>query len=263
MIPFFEFFMYLMIGITAGFLSGLLGVGGGLVVVPALLLVFHLLKFFPGNLMQTAVGTALAAMIFTSGASAWAHRLGVNGGLFKSLTPGLLLGSVLGAFIAHLLPTKQLQFIFGVFVFLFGTYLLLTANFKDIEADLHPSTLIMSIIGIFIGGLSSILGIGGGIITVPVLALFGTSFQHAISTSAATGFLIAVVGTLSFLFFGLKGGNEHELGYIYMPAFLIIGVSAAFIAPIGAKYAYSTPTIILKRLFGIYQIVIGVLLIWF
>lgn len=262
MIYFFEFFIYLIIGIVAGFLSGLLGVGGGMVVVPSLLVVFHYMGFSPQNMMQTAIGTSLAAMVFTSGASAWAHHKRVNWLLFKELVPGIILGAILGAITAYLLPTRQLQVVFGLFVCLFGTYFLLTAKNKEIEGKIKPHYLIMSLIGLAIGAISSILGIGGGIITVPMLIFCGTSLQKAISTSAATGFLIAIVGAFSFLYLGLERGATESFGYIYIPAFIVIGLTAALLAPLGAKYAYSTPSAVLKRVFGIYQILIGLLMIW-
>ncbi len=263
MIPILQFFIFLCVGIIAGFLSGLLGVGGGLFVVPSLLATFYLLGFYPENMMQIAVGTSLSAMVFTSTASAWAHRKGVNWILFKELFPGICLGAILGAFLAHLMPTKYLQIIFGIFILLFGIYFLATNKVQEMKGHIKPHFFIMIFLGLVIGAISSILGIGGGIITVPILILFGISMPHAISTSAVTGLIIAFVGALSFLYLGLSHGVDGYGGYVYVPAFIIIGLSAALLAPLGAKYAYSTPESILKRIFGIYQIAIGILMIYF
>lgn len=251
------------VGALAGFLSGLLGVGGGMVVVPSLLVTFYILGLSPANVMQIAVGTSLAAMVLTSASSAWAHLKGVNWPFFKALVPGTILGAILGAVIAHILPTRQLQVIFGVFVCLFGAYFLFTAKIPEIDKNLKPHYLIMMLIGLVIGALSSILGIGGGIITVPVLTIFGASLRNAISTSAANGFIIALLGALSFLYLGLKQENVDSVGYVYIPAFIIIGLTAALLAPLGAKYAYSTSSVVLKRIFGVYQILVGVAMIWF
>ena len=164
----FEVLFYCSVGLAAGFLSGLLGVGGGMLVVPVLLATFYFLDFPQETIMQTAIGTSLAAMVVTSGASAWAHLKGVIWFLFKALTPGIILGAILGALVAHMLSTKYLQLIFGLFICLFGTYFLLTAKFNEVEGKIKPSLMILRLIGLIIGVISSILGIGGGIITVPL-----------------------------------------------------------------------------------------------
>ena len=253
MVSFLEFLIFLIVGLAAGFISGLLGIGGGMIVVPSLLVTFYLLSLYPDNAMQTAIGTSLAAMVLTAWSSAWAHWKHVNLSLFKALAPGIIFGAIVGAIIAHLLPTKHLQFVFGIFICLFGIYFLLTAKIQEIESKTQPHYLILSIIGVAIGAISSILGIGGGIITVPLLTFFGASLKHAISTSAVTGFLIAFFGAM----------HSCSTGYVYIPAFIIIGLAAAMMAPLGAKFAYTTSPIILKRVFGIYQIAIGLLMIWF
>lgn len=255
--------MYVTLGAIAGFISGLLGIGGGMIVVPALLMIFKLLNFPFENMMQMAIGTSLTAMIFTAGSSAWAHHKTVNWYIFKALIPGIFLGSILGAMIAHILPTEILQVIFGIFLCVLGTYFLLTAKIKEVEATIKPDYFIIHLMGLMIGSISSILGIGGGIITVPMLLMLGTSMQNAISTSATTGFLIATVGALSFLFLGLTEESNGTIGYVYIPAFVVIGLTAAIMAPLGAKYSYSTSTVVLKRIFGIYQIVIGILMVIF
>ncbi len=262
MISFIEVFTYLSVGLAAGFLSGLLGVGGGLIVVPALLAIFHFLEFPTDNIMQMAVGTSLAAMIFTSGASAWAHRKGVNRGMFRELALGVCIGAFLGAVIAHLLPTTKLQVIFGIFISLFGIYFLVTANTVEHEGNIKPPHyLIMSLLGLVTGLISSILGIGGGIITVPMLAFFGVVLRQAISTSAWIGFLIAMIGGISFFYLGRQ--NAQFSGYVYIPAFILVGLAATLTAPLGAKYAYTSSSVFLKRVFGIYQILVGIIMIIF
>jgi uncharacterized protein len=263
MISLLELFIYAGIGIVAGFTSGLLGVGGGIIVVPSLLVCFYLIGFPEESLMQRAIGTSLAAMIFTAGASAWSHWKYVNWSIFKALVPGILLGAFLGALIAHWLPTKLLQVIFGLFLCLFGIYFLWTAAIKEFKREIEPHFVIINILGLFIGALSSILGLGGGIVTVPALTILGIAMKNAISTSALTGFFIALMGTFSFLYFGLKQETAESAGYIYIPAFIIIGLAAAAMAPIGARFAHKTSTVILKRVFGVYQLCVGVLLIWF
>lgn len=263
MLTFLEFFIYVVVGLLAGFLSGLLGVGGGMVVVPSLLLIFHWLNLPFENVMQIAIGTSLAAMIFTSGTSAWSHYKNLDQFLFKALAPGICFGCILGAFVAHLIPTQILQMIFAVLMLIFGVYFLLTANISELEKKIKPHYLTLTLIGFAIGFISSILGIGGGAITVPLLLLFGTVLRTAISTSAVTGFLISIVGALAFLFFGLKYQTASKWGYIYLPAFLLIGLAAAPMATLGAKYAYTTSSPILKRIFGCYLLIVGGSMIWF
>lgn len=261
MLNFIEFPVYILIGSLAGFIGGLLGVGGGLIVVPTLVIMFNFLNFPKTHIMQMAVGTSLAAMILTSGASAWAHekQKGVNWNYFKKIFPGVSLGAVFGSFIAHLIPTHQLQIIFGLFAVMIGFYFLFTARAEENRFHLTPSLLLMNFVGLLIGTLSSLMGIGGGIITVPFLTIFGAPLRSAISTSAVTGFLIALFGAVSFFFLGLKESTATgSLGYVYVPAFLLIGLTAMCTAGVGAKYAYSTSTHLLKHLFGILLIIVGI-----
>ena len=258
----FEIALYLLLGALAGTSSGLLGIGGGLIVVPALLVIFYFLGFPPENRMQIAVATSLSAMVITSSSSAWAHLKHVNWLLFKELSPGIILGAILGAFIAYLLPAKNLQSIFGIFLCLFGSYFLFSSKLKEDTERVKPHYFVMGLFGLIIGAISSILGIGG-IITVPILIFCGISIRHAISTSAVTGFLIALMGAMSFLFLGWNNRPHHAPDYIYVPAFIAIGFTAALMAPLGAKWAYSTSPVILKRIFGLYQISIGIMMIIF
>jgi uncharacterized membrane protein YfcA len=262
----FEIITYLFIGSVAGFVGGLLGVGGGMIVVPSLLLVFYFLNFSSENTMQIAIGTSLAAMIFTSMTSAWAHTQqgGVNWKLFNLLFPGIALGTFFGAFIAHGLHTQQLQILFGVLIFLFGIYFILTASKVELEKNHASSLAIASLTGFAIGLISSIMGIGGGIITVPLVMLYGNPLRKAISTSAATGAIIAVMGTIFFFYFGWNQSTLKDTwGYIYVPAFISIGLAAVIMAPLGAKYTYRAPTVLLKRCFGVLQILVGLAMIIF
>jgi uncharacterized protein len=250
--------IYLLIGIFAGFFAGLLGIGGGLITVPALLLIFHRLGFPAETIMQTAIGTSLAAMVFTSASSAWAHYLkkGVYWHIFIPLIPGIFIGSILGAFIVSILPSKSVALIVGISECLIGFYFFLPKTTYGKEWDFRGW--MFALVGVIIGIISTVLGIGGGVITVPILTVLKVPIRNAISTSAVTGFLIAIVGAISFLLLGFQHANKAEtIGYLYIPAFLIIGVSSTLIAPIGARYAYIFPTEILKKVFGLLLIGIG------
>lgn len=260
----FTLLIYALIGLCAGFLSGLLGIGGGLVVVPTLLLTFHLLGFPEAHAMQIAVGTSLGAMIFTAASSAWAHyrQKGVWWHYFRLLAPGVVVGAITGALLADYLTSQKLILIFGISVIAIGGYFLLPLKQREDNKPYFPHFLMQNAIGIFIGGLSSILGIGGGIITVPVLTAMHIPLRNAISTSAVVGFLIAVVGALSFLLLGMK----HQLmagsvGYLYLPAFFGIAITSTLAAPYGAKCTYIWPTDLLRHIFGAGLIIAGILMI--
>lgn len=259
------FTAYLIIGILAGLLGGLLGIGGGLVSVPALLALFQYLEFPSNYMMQVAIGTSLGSMVFTAASSAYAHFLkkGINWKAFYLLSPGIFLGSIVGALVADYIPSKKLELIFGICECCIGIYFLLPYNRKEENGEIQfMNPIFLSIIGLGIGSISTILGIGGGIITVPILTAFGMSIRSSISTSAMTGFQIALIGAISFLYFGLSAKTwQGSIGYLYIPAFISIGIISSLAAPFGAKLAYSLPTKILRPFFGIVLIVVGVLII--
>ena len=239
--PYFAYIIYAIIGIFAGFLGGLFGIGGGIIVVPSLLFAFDLLGFSPNHAMQVAIGTSLAAMVFTSASSSWAHyqHKGIYWNLVISFTPGIMAGAVLGALIADYLPAKILAIFFGIFLSLVGLHFLLSKKIQEgllVNQEPLPHFLVTFFLGLAIGTISSVLGIGGGIITVPLFLMFHTPLKNAISTSAFTGFLIALVGALSFLYFGSKREVFSEsAGYIYLPAFIFISIASVLSAPYGAK----------------------------
>lgn len=256
--------IYGIIGIMAGFLGGLLGIGGGLVVVPALLFVFDIIGFPSTYAMQTAIGTSLGAMVFTSASSAWAHikQKGVVWSLFYPLTPGIICGAILGALIANYLPSQQLKLIFAFFACLIGIYFLLPFGVEEKEYHHKPPPLItFSILGVIIGVISSIMGIGGGIITVPILTYYGVPIRNAVSTSAVTGFFIAIFGAVSFAYLGMGNQtSDGNVGYLFLPAFISIGLTSCIAAPFGASFAYKLPRTTLKRIFGVFLIFISIMM---
>lgn len=258
--------IYVLIGIFAGFLGGLLGIGGGLVTVPSLLATFHWLGYPDTYAMQVAIGTSLGSMVITSASSAWAHQAqkGVNWHLFVSLSPGIVLGAIAGALTADMLPSNDLQIIFGVSICLIGCYFLIQEKFMEPEAKTyHPHFLIFNALGFVIGAISSIMGIGGGIITVPILAALGTPLRNAISTSAATGFLIACIGALSFLYLGLgHKAFSGTIGYLYVPAFIFISITSALAAPYGARLVYILPVSTLRKVFAFVMIIVGISMVY-
>lgn len=248
-------------GMIVGFLSGLFGIGGGLIVVPVLAILFQYLDIPESMRYQTAVGTSLAAMIFTSSSSAVSHYMqnGINWKILKILTPGLILGAITGAFVANYLPGHILKWIFAAFVFVIGFQFIFQP-----KVDWHTNlpNWILAPISYFLGMVSTVLGVGGGFITVPVLTAFRMHMTQAISTSAMTGFMMALVGTISFFIIGSHYEDSSDLvGYIYLPAAITIGLTAFLVAPIGAKMAYRLPVTDLKKYFGLLLLTMGFLIL--
>lgn len=258
------FILVALIGSLAGLLAGLLGIGGGLITVPALLLSFHLIGLSSPELMHVALGTSLGAMIFTSASSAWAHikKGGVDWRFFSFLAPGVVGGAILGALTADSLPSAQLQIISGCAEWAIGLYFLFSARKEEvIAANTQPVVLFIPI-GIAIGAISSIVGIGGGIITVPILVAFNVPMRSAISTSAALGFLIAFIGALSFLALGIgKETIPGSIGFLYLPGFFTIGFFSVLSAPKGAALAYTLPVELLRKIFALFLMLIGTAMI--
>jgi len=256
--------IYVLIGGIAGLLAGLLGISGGVITVPCLMFVFRFLDFPSDILIHMAIGTSLSAMVFNAITSAWAHerRGAVLWKLVIPMVPGLLLGSIIGSLVARVLPDLILKEIFAIFECLIGIYFFLPYKEKTYE-DLFPMPrqLGLNLIGFGIGGLSSLLGIGGGIITVPILLAIQVPVKKAIGTSAATGFLITLTAAIAYLFFGLgKVTHADSIGYLYLPAFLIISIVTAFTAPYGAKLAHVLPTPLLRRIFAVALFLAGILM---
>lgn len=252
--------VFILIGIVAGLLAGLLGIGGGLISVPAMHFAFFYLGFPQEKSMLLAIGTSLGAMVFTASASAYSHYLknGIIWDLFKAVLPGVIGGAVLGAFIADSLPGRTLEIIFGASICLIGFSFLLPRNKFVPQQKIRVFPGLYFIAGLAIGTISTILGIGGGILTVPYLTFIRIPLKNAISTSAALGFPIAFIGAISFLYLGLDEKIvEGSIGYLYLPGFFILAISSSLCAPLGAKMAYALPIEILGRVFGLVLIAVG------
>lgn len=248
-----EWLVYLATGAFAGLLAGLLGVGGGLIIVPILALSFAAQGVAGEVQMHLAIGTSLATIIFTSISSVTAHhrRGAVEWPVFHALTPGIVVGALLGALIARWLPTPSLRTLFGLFELFVALQMAL--NLKPASHRVLPGMLGMSSAGGVIGALSALVGIGGGTLTVPFLLWCNVTIQRAIATSAACGLPIAVAGAIGFVLSGWD--NPHlpaaSSGYLYWPALLGVVASSVLFAPLGAGLAHALPTAVLKRLFAL------------
>jgi len=251
---------YLIIGAIAGVLAGLLGVGGGLLIVPALVFVFDAYGIAQYSTTHIAIGTSLATIIFTSMSSVLAHHRhgAVMWPVFRDLTPGLITGAFIGAAIADFLSSDVLSKVFGVFELLIAAHMLL-----DRKPSPHrelPGKIGLFGVGNFIGSMSAIIGIGGGTLTVPFLVWCNKTIHKAIATSAACGLPIALAGAAGFILAGLNesGLPDSASGYLYWPAFAGIAIVSMLTAPIGARMAHTLPTKKLKKVFALLLVALGV-----
>jgi uncharacterized membrane protein YfcA len=252
--------LYLTLGAFAGVMAGLLGVGGGLIIVPALAWIFHHQHISDAVIMHLAIGTSLATIVVTSISSVRAHqrRGAVLWPVFWRLTPGIVIGAWVGAAIADALPSAVLSKIFAVFVLAVAAQMGFGA--KPAPHRELPGAMGMAAVGGVIGAVSTIVGIGGGSLTVPFLTWCNTTIRQAVATSAACGLPIALAGALGFIVTGFNTSSlpAWSLGYVYGPALLGITVTSMLSAPLGARLAHTLPTQILKRVFAIFLAIIGV-----
>lgn len=244
---------YLLLGTIAGFLAGLFGVGGGTILVPAMLFFFDAQHFFPEHTMHLALGTSMATILFTSAASAYKHHqhAAVQWDIVRRITPGILLGTVLGAALASGIPTAGLAVFFALFVY-FAAAQILVGKTPDPSRQL-PGTAGMSLTGTLTGLLSSLVSIGGGTVVIPFLLWCNVPLKNAIGTSAAIGFPVAVGGTLGYVAtgIGVTGLPPHSLGFVYLPCLLWTATASVLAAPFGAKVAHRVKTGQLRKLFAL------------
>ena len=244
---------YPLTGALAGVLAGLFGIGGGLVMVPALLWLFALQGFPSQHLMHLAVGTSLAAIVFTGSTSALAHlrRDAVDARLAGWLVPAILIGAALGSLLADRLDGEALRALFGGFLILVALKLALELQPQRSATDPSPAVLVPA--GVGIGALSVLLGIGGGTLTVPLLLWQGAAMTTAVGTAAACGVPIALVGAVGFMLIG-PGRAElppATLGYVHWPAVLGLLLLSIPGARLGAALAHRLPARRLKRVFAL------------
>ncbi len=253
---------YGMIGILAGVLGGLLGIGGGIITVPCLLYLFHLLDFPQPFIMHMAIATSLAAMIFNTAASTWAHnkRKHVLWSIFIKCIPGLILGSILGAFVATLLSTSILEICFGLFLCALAIYFYRQKAIIEGTHKLPPSLLFNGLTGL-IGMISNMLGIGGGSLTVPLLTSFKIRDKSAIGTSSAITCITTICGTFSYMILGRADLPSEPLGLINLPAFFIVGIAAVCFAPVGVKLTTQLNPQKTRRIFSIVLALTGLSLL--
>ena len=255
--------IFALTGACAGLLAGLFGVGGGLIMVPALALVLPGQGIDPAVTMQVAIATSLAVIALTSLSSMVAHhrRAGVLWPVFRLLAPGLAGGALAGAFVAHLLPGAVLQRIVGTGALLVAAQMFLEAQPRATRA--LPGTPGLLGAGAVIGALSALIGIGGGSLTVPFLSWRGVPIRQAVGTSAACGVPIAWAGVAGFVLAGagVAGRAGLSAGYVSLAAFAGLAGASVLAAPLGARLAHRLPPRALKRAFALLLVVVGLMLL--
>jgi uncharacterized membrane protein YfcA len=244
--------IFLVLGCFAGVMAGLLGVGGGLVIVPMITYTFDIRGMSGEHTYYMALGTSLATIMFTSISSFAAHhrKKAVLWSVVALITPGILLGTFFGSKAASRIPAGALKLFFVVFLLYVGTNMFL--NIKPKAARPVPGFAGNSLAGVIIGIVSSFVGIGGGSLTVPYLTWCNVSIHNAIGTSAAVGFPIALAGALGYLVngLGIEGMPGPHLGFIYLPALLGIAGASIFTAPLGVRLSHTLPVSSLKKVFA-------------
>lgn len=252
--------IYFALGTFAGLVAGLLGVGGGLLIVPVLALVFPQQGVAQDVVMHLAIGTSLATIVVTSLSSARAHqkRGAVRWDALIALAPWLVIGALAGAVVAEMTPSRWLRAIFGLFELAVAVQIglnLMTSPHRRL-----PGTLGMLGAGTTIGFVSAILGIGGGTLTVPFLVWCNITIRQAVATSAAAGLPLALAGAAGFIANGWDkpGLPPWSTGYVHWPAFAAIATTSLLAAPLGARLAHALPAGMLRQIFAVFLAILGI-----
>ncbi|WP_375687716.1 sulfite exporter TauE/SafE family protein [Pseudooceanicola sp. LIPI14-2-Ac024] len=245
-------------GIAGGILAGLLGVGGGIVIVPALYFALSMTDMAPGLVMQVAVGTSLASIIFTSASSSWGHwkKGAIDVQLLKRWVPWIFVGTIAGAVVGGLVSGQVLIAVFAIVAFAVA----LDMIFRKPSGDEQPrsfSSAVWALLGVGAGAISAMMGIGGGTVCVPTLNFLGYDIRRAVGTSAAIGFFIGLPGAITYALTGLGQANlpPFSLGYVNLLLLVFLVPLTTTFARVGVAMAHSIPQARLRLLFGLFLIV--------
>ncbi len=259
-----DYLLYLALGAVAGLISGLFGLGGGVVIVPILILAFEVQGMAPEISTHVAIATSLATILVTSLSSIYTHhqKRSIRWDLVKYITPGILFGALIGGLVALSLAGTMLQLLFGGFLVAVALQMLFYKPSNGFGSSLKP--LKLSVAGTAIGSLSTLFGIGGGSLTTPFLTLNGVKIHHAVGTAAACGFPIAMAATVIYGSAAVPSVYlpDASFGYIFLPAWLGIVVISTPCARIGALLAHRLDAALLQKLFGILLLLLGSRFIW-
>jgi uncharacterized membrane protein YfcA len=256
--------VFVVLGCVVGFLAGLLGIGGGMTMVPILTILFTREAFPLAHVVHMAIATSTATIIFTSISSAREHHRhgAVLWPVVAGLAPGIIVGSLIGPQVIGGMSTSAVALFFGVFVAFSATQMLFDKKPK-------PTRELPGKVGLFgvgggIGLVSSMVGAGGGFLSVPFMSWCNVKIHNAVATSAALGLPIAIAGTVGFVIAGLRlqGMPPLTLGYIYLPALFAIVAASMLLAPMGARTAHKWPVKKLKRAFALLLYVLAAYMLW-
>lgn len=258
------FLAYATLGVFSGFCAGMFGAGGGAVMVPVLTSMFVAQAFPQEHLLHLALGSSMATIVFTSMSSLWAHhrRGAVLLPVVIRITPGIVVGTMLGSQLASHVSTKPLGIFFAVFMV--AVALQIFANVKAKAYRELPGVFGLSIAGVAIGGVSALVAIGGGSLSVPFMTWCNVRVHQAIGTSAAIGLPIAVSGAAGYLMSGWNhaGLPEGSAGYLYLPAIAGMSLTSVAAAPLGAKLSHSLPAATMHKLFATLLILLAAKMIY-
>ena len=255
---------YVATGAAVGFLAGLLGIGGGMTLVPVLAAMFAAQHFAPAHGVHLALGTGMASVVFTSSSSVRAHhRLGgVDWQLVRRLGPSMVVGTLLSTALSGWVPQRALAIAFAVIVYAGATQLLLGR--KPAAARTLPGTPALVAAGLAIGVVCGLVSAGGAFMTVPFMLFCGVAMTTAIGTGAALGVPVAVVGTIGYVFSGWRVPDlpPLALGFVYGPALAGLVIGSVLTAPFGARAAHRVPAATLKRVYAVLLYALATKMLW-
>ena len=253
-----------LLGSCTGFLAGLLGIGGGMVLTPFLTIILAGTIIPDSCAVHTALATSLATILFTSASSVRAHHRhgAVLWNIIFAATPGILIGSLVGAQVSGALSNFTISLLFGCFVMFSALRMFFGKKKSDNKPLPGPFGIMLG--GGFVGSVASLVGAGGGFIAVPLMSSHGISIHKAVGTSAAVGFPVAFAGTIGYIISGWSVPNMPEfcLGYLYLPALFCVASCSILTAPLGARTAHSIDTKPLKRIFASLLFCLSAYMLW-
>ncbi len=252
---------FLFLGVIAGLLAGLLGIGGGVIIIPGLLYLFEVGELIPQQqLMHVALGSSLASVVFTSAIAVFIHskKNNIHWSIARQLIPGLLLGAIIGSYTASLLDTQWLIFLFAVFLAILSLRYIFDGRSKGTYP--FPTTPLMWGAGLIIGSMTSMLGLGGGILIIPFLSHLPLNMREVSALSIVCILPVVLLATIGYIVFGLDAPNlpKWTTGYVYWPAVLPIILTSIFFAPVGIALAQRLSTEKLKKIFGVILLAISI-----
>jgi uncharacterized membrane protein YfcA len=254
------FFIYLLIGALAGFCAGLFGIGGGIILVPVLVMVLPHVGIPKDVVFQVSVATSLASVILTSSIAAYTQwkRENVEWSVVKKTVLPLIIASITAPILSHFINGDALKIIFCILLFFIAVRMFYTSSHQHVEKP-FPNIVLFSVVSYILAFCSSLVGLGGGVLFVPYLHYCGLPMLRSIGTGSANTLIIASVSTLSYAMIGILGhvSLPHSLGYIYLPGFLGIILTSIFFARLGVRCAHSLPVANLKKGFALLLVLIS------